>query len=105
MYWREWDDFGIQQSVRVTYQKKIVTYAEIKVGLNLWIFFDDLRLVPGGAKHVRHHGQDSVDSTFFMKTMVNSVHIWSVDLVHVEDDVQGSSLFKSQCKRIHVVFG
>ncbi len=53
-----------------------------------------------GAKHVRHGGQDSVDSTFFMKMMVNSVHIWSVDLVHVEEDAREGSLFKSQYKRI-----
>ncbi len=26
--------------------------------------------------------------------IVNSVHIWSVDLVHVEEDARGSSLFK-----------
>ncbi len=31
-----------------------------------------------------------------MKMMVNSVYIWSVDLVHVEEDARGSSLFKSQ---------
>ncbi len=35
---------------------------------------------------------------FFKKTMVNSVHIWSVDLVCVEEDAPGSSLFKSQYK-------
>ncbi len=39
-----------------------------------------------GAKHTRHRRQDSVDSSFFMKTTVNSVNIWSLDLVHVEDD-------------------
>ena len=35
-----------------------------------------------------------------MKRMVNSVNIWSVDLVHVEDDAPGRSLFKSQYKRM-----
>ncbi len=69
------------------------------------VLFSDLRLVhPFGYQvaqsTLRHHGQDSVGSTFVMKTTVNSVHIWSVDLVHVEDDAPGSSLFKSQYKRM-----
>ncbi len=41
--------------------------------------FGDLRLVPKwvpGAKHIRHHGQYSVDSTFAVKMLVNCVHIW-----------------------------
>ncbi len=45
-----------------------------------------------------------MDSTFFMKMMVKSVHIWSVDLVRVEDDAPGSSLFESQYKRMDVFF-
>ncbi len=57
------------------------------------------------AKHIRHCGQDSVDSTFSMKTMVNSVHIWSVDLVQVKGDSKGSSLFKSQYKRMLCLSG
>ena len=44
-----------------------------------------------GVKHIRHHVQDSVDNTFIMKMMVNSVHIWPVDLVYVESDTRGSS--------------
>ncbi len=40
-----------------------------------------------------------------MKRMVNSVNIWSVDLGHVEDDVPGSSLFKSQYERMLCLSG
>ncbi len=57
------------------------------------------------AKHNRHPGQDSVDSTFSMKMLVNCAHIWSVDLVHVEEHVGGRSLFKSQYKRMLCLSG
>ncbi len=46
------------------------------------------------AKHMRHPGQDSVDSTFSMKMLVNCAHIWSVDLVQFQDDAAGAILFK-----------
>ncbi len=37
-------------------------------------------MVPGSSKHIRHRGQDSVDSTFSMKMGLNFVHISSKNL-------------------------
>ncbi len=44
--------------------------------------------------HLRHRGQDSVDSTFSMKMLVNCAYIWLVDLVQFQDDAAGAILFK-----------
>ncbi len=46
------------------------------------------------AKHIRYRGQDSVDTTFSIKMLVNCAHIWPVDLVQFQDDVAGAILFK-----------
>ncbi len=56
---------------------------------------------PGTMEHKAHKALWTrfCGQHFFKKTMVNSVHIWSVDLVHVEDDTPGSSLFKSHFGR------
>ncbi len=59
--------------------------------------FGDLRLVPErvpGAKHSRHHGQDSVDKSFSNKMVFNSVNSWCVDFFWFKHDSAGRILFK-----------
>ncbi len=47
-----------------------------------------------GTKHIRHGGQDSVDSTFSMKIGLNFIHIWSKDFGLVWHCAAGRILFK-----------
>ncbi len=51
----------------------------------------------GSTKHIRHRGQDSVDSTFSMKTLVNCAHIFG-QLFWFSSRMMWQEGFCSNCK-------